>query len=192
MCKRILSDLYCFTSSFACPHTLIAMSVVTFLKWYYYSTLALQKLFFVGSSSFKKRGSLIHSYCFSAYLKRLPCTYLCLALCRKPEALWEAALASCVVPEGGGSLPALSEGAWARGGDLTQATHQTRLVFLETPILLSTCLLKGVLHWLFHPKLGHHTQETQLPCNTYRGDWLWTQWRNDPQCYYAWMSACVG
>lgn len=73
------------------------------------------------------------------------CTYL--RPCRKPEALWEAALASRVVPEGGGPLPALSEGTRAWGGDPAQATHQAGLVFLETPVLVSACLLKGVLHW---------------------------------------------
>lgn len=73
------------------------------------------------------------------------CTYL--RPCRKPEALWEAALASRVVPEGGGPLPALPEGTRAWGGDPAQATHQAGLVFLETPVLVSACLLKGVLHW---------------------------------------------
>ncbi len=86
-------------------------------------------------------------------------TYLYLSLFRKSEALWEAALASCVVPEGGRPLSALSEGARAWGGDPAQATHQTGLVFLETPVLLSTCLLKGFLHWLPYPDLGHPTQD---------------------------------
>lgn len=63
-------------------------------------------------------------------------------LCRKPEAFREAAVAPRVVPEGGGPLPALAEGARARGGDHSQAAHQARLVFLEAPVLLSPRLLK--------------------------------------------------
>lgn len=134
------------------------------------------------------------SSCISTYLKwhlkhvkLLPLLCFCFALCRKPEALWETALASCVVPEGGGPLPTLSEGARAWGGDPAQAAHQTGLVFLETPILLSACLLKGALHWLFHPNLGHHTQENQPPPLLKHTEEIGSEPsisdRNDSQCY---------
>lgn len=56
---------------------------------------------------------------------------------REPEALWEAALAARLVPEGGGPLQSLEERARARRRDSAQAAHQAGLVLLETPVLLS-------------------------------------------------------
>lgn len=114
-------------------------------------------------------------------------------LCRKPEAFREAAVAPRVVPEGGGPLPALTEGARTWGGDPAQAAHQTGLVFLEAPVIFSPRLLKGPASaGSFIPVLVV-PPGTSIPplCSRYeevnfkRVRW----WRKNSQCCYAWMSS---
>lgn len=100
--------------------------------------------------------------------------FFCSTLCRKPEALWEAALATSVVPEGRGSIPALPEGTWTWRRDLAQATHQKGLVFLEASVLLSACLLKRPdLESYTSPSTSTHIEEN-YPEPLYK-------WINDPQ-----------
>ncbi|XP_041258790.1 rho-related BTB domain-containing protein 1-like isoform X2 [Onychostruthus taczanowskii] len=68
---------------------------------------------------------------------------------REPGALRAAPLAAGVVPEGGGSVPALQEGAGARGAAAAQAAPPQQVVLLETltPRVLSGGRGEGTPEW---------------------------------------------
>lgn len=94
-----------------------------------------------------------------------------LVFSRESKALWEAALAPRLVPQGRRPLQPLTEGAWAWRRNPAQAAHQAWMVLLETPILLRTTYLLRVHPYLITtithtPNLSHC-----LSLKPYSWDW---------------------
>lgn len=117
-------------------------------------------------------------------------TFHSFVLSRKSEALWEAALASRLVPQGGRSLQPLKEGAGAWGRNPAQTAHQAWLVLLETPILLCTPHLLRV-----HPYLSSTTTHTpnRSPCLGLKThSWAWDNLCLCPMCVSWLMDVCLG
>lgn len=109
---------------------------------------------------------------------------------RKSEALWEAALAPRVVPQGGRPLQPLKEGAWAWGRNPAQATHKAWLVLLETPILLCTPHLLRVL--LYPATTTAHTPNPSHCLSLRTLSWSWEDLCLCPM-YASWlMDVCLG